>query len=170
MKVLAIKRDVRILADERYAEPGIGDPDGEIPDRIYPPQALHSFLKECDYVVLTIPLTSDTHHMIDAAALSVMKPHAVLINVGRGDVVDEQALLVALVQGTIGGAALDVFSEEPLPMSSPLWQLPNVIISPHISGFTPHYDERATDIFAENLRRYVADEPLLNVVDRDRDY
>ncbi|MBN1311772.1 MAG: D-2-hydroxyacid dehydrogenase [Anaerolineae bacterium] len=170
MKVLAVKRDVRILADERYAEPGVGDPEGELPDRIYPPQALHSFLKECDYVVLTVPLTSDTYHMIDAAALSAMKPEAVLINVARGDVVDEEALLVGLVQGTIRGAALDVFSEEPLPMSSPLWQLSNVIISPHISGFTPHYDERATDIFAENLRRYVAEEPLLNVVDRDRDY
>ncbi|MBN1426952.1 MAG: D-2-hydroxyacid dehydrogenase [Anaerolineae bacterium] len=170
MKVLAVKRDVRILADERYAKPGIGDPEGELPDRIYPPQALHSFLKECDYVVLTVPLTSHTQHLIDAAALSAMKPNAVLINIARGGVVDEQALQDALIQETIGGAALDVFSEEPLPGSSPLWQLPNVIISPHISGFTPHYDERASDIFAENLRRYIAGEPLLNVVDRDRDY
>jgi phosphoglycerate dehydrogenase-like enzyme len=170
MSILAIKRNVRKLADERFSFSGIGDPDGELPDRIYPPEALHSFLKECDYVVLTVPLTSHTRHLIDAAALAAMKPGAVIINIARGDVIDEQALLTALVQGPIGGAVLDVFPEEPLPSESPLWKLPNVIISPHISGFTPHYDERATDIFAENLRRYVAGEPLLNVVDRERQY
>jgi phosphoglycerate dehydrogenase-like enzyme len=170
MRVLAIKRDVRHLADDRYTVPGIGDPDGDLPDRIYPPQALHSFLSECDYVVLTVPLTSQTHHLVDTAALAAMKSGAVLINIARGDVVDEQALVAALDQGKIGGAALDVFAGEPLPEDHPLWKLPNVIISPHIGGFTPHYDDRATDIFAENLRRYVAGEPLLNVVNRDREY
>jgi phosphoglycerate dehydrogenase-like enzyme len=85
-------------------------------------------------------------------------------------VVDEQALVAVLEQGKIGGAALDVFAEEPLPADHPLWKFPNVIISPHVGGFTPHYDDRATDIFAENLRRYIAGEPLLNVVDRSREY
>lgn len=170
MRVLAIKRDVRHLADGRYVVPGIGDPEGELPDRIYPPQALQSFLAECDYVVLTVPLTSQTRHLVDAAALATMKPTAVLINIARGDVVDEQALVAALEQEKIGGAALDVFAEEPLPEEHPLWKLPNVIISPHVGGFTPHYDDRATDIFAENLRRYVAGETLLNIVNRDREY
>lgn len=170
MNVLAVKRNARKLTGERYIYPEIGDPEGELPERIYPPEALHSFLKECDYVVLTVPLTSRTRHLMDAAALSMMKPGAILINISRGDVVDEQALLAALTQGSISGAALDVFSEEPLPAESPFWQLPNVIISPHVSGFTPYYDERTTDIFAENLRRYVAGEPLLNIVDRDLEY
>lgn len=170
MRILAIKRDVRHLADDRYAVPGIGDPEGELPDRVYPPQALHSFVSECDYVVLTVPLTSQTHHLVDTAALAAMKPGAILINIARGDVVDEQALVTALEQEVIGGAALDVFAEEPLPEDHPLWKLPNVIISPHVGGFTPHYDDRATDIFAENLRRYVAGEPLLNMVDRSREY
>jgi phosphoglycerate dehydrogenase-like enzyme len=170
MKILALKRDVRRLVDEAYTMPGVGDPEAEIPDRVYPPEALHSFLGECDYVAVTVPLTDQTRRLIDEAALAAMKPNAVLINIARGGIVDEAALIKALEQKTIAGAALDVFEEEPLPADSPLWGLPNVIISPHIAGFTPQYDERATDIFAENLRRFVADEPLLNLVVRERDY
>jgi phosphoglycerate dehydrogenase-like enzyme len=170
MRVLAIKRDVRHLADRRYITPGIGDPEGDLPDRIYPLQALLSFLSECDYVVLTVPLTAQTYHLIDAAALAAMKPDAVLINIARGDVVDEQELVAVLEQGKIRGAALDVFSVEPLPEDHPFWKLPNVIISPHVGGFTPHYDDRATDIFAENLRRYIAGETLLNIVNRELGY
>lgn len=171
MAVLAVKHDLRNLAnDHTYCLPGTGDQEAEIPDRIYPVEALHSFLKECDYVVLTVPLTDATRHLIDADALSAMKPSAFLINVARGQVVDEAALTAALKQGRIAGAALDVFEEEPLPSDSPLWELPNVVISPHISGFTPHYDERATDLFAENLRRFITGEPLLNVVNRSSGY
>lgn len=171
MTVLAIKSNLRELSnDHTFRVPGTGDPDAEIPDRIYPVEALHSVLKESDYVVLTVPLTEDTHHMIDADALAAMKSSAVLINIARGGVVDEPALVDALQQGTIRAAALDVFEEEPLPEDSPLWQLPNVTISPHISGLTPYYDERATDLFADNLRRFVAGEPLLNVVSRSRGY
>ena len=142
----------------------------EIPDRIYPVAALRSFMSECDYVVVTVPLTDATHHLINGLVLAQMKPHAVLVNVARGAVVDQSALVDALEKGKIGGAALDVFEEEPLPEDSPLWQLPNVILSPHISGLTPHYDLRATDLFAENLRRFVLGDPLLNVVDRKRNY
>lgn len=171
MKVLALKRDVRRLADDNaFTMPGVGDTEGEIPDRIYPPEALHSFLGECDYVVLTLPLNRATHHMIDAAALAAMKPTAVLINVARGGVVDEAALIEALENKTIAGAGLDVYENEPLPDDSPFWKLPSVIMSPHISGFTPHYDDRATDVFVENLRRFVAGEPLINLVDRAHDY
>ena len=170
MRVLAVKRDLRNLEDEGYCLPGTGDPHAEIPERIYPVEALHSFLGECDYVVLALPLTPATRHLIDAAALAAMKPTAILINVARGSLVDEKALIAALEKGTIAGAGLDVYEVEPLPEDSPLWKLPNVILSPHVSGFTPYYDERATDLFAENLRRFLAGEPLLNVVDRSRGY
>lgn len=170
MRVLAVKRDVRNLASDDYTLPGTGDPEGDIPDRIYPPQALRSFLKECDYVVLTVPLTPETRHMINADALAAMKSDAILINVARGEVVDEEALISALQEGTIGGAALDVYSQEPLPPESPLWALPNVIMSPHVSGFSPHYNERSVELFAENLRRFLAGEELINVVDRKRGY
>lgn len=170
MKILALKGDVRQLEAQGYTLPGIGDIQGDIPDRVYPVEALNSFLAACDYVVLTIPYTRDTHHLINAEALAHMKSAAFLINVSRGGVIDEEALIDALRENKIGGAALDVFAQEPLPNDSLLWELPNLIISPHVSGFTPHYDERAADLFAENLRRFVAGEPLLNQIDRSRDY
>src|SRR5574341_60017 len=171
MKVLAVKRDVRHPAhDDTFILPGTGDSAGDIPDRIYPPEALHSFLGECDYVVVTAPLTDRTRHLMDAEALRAMKANAVLINVARGGLVDEEALIDALERRQIGGAALDVFSEEPLAPDSRLWKLPNVILSPHVSGFTPYYDDRATDLFAENLRRFLAGERLINVVDRAHHY
>jgi phosphoglycerate dehydrogenase-like enzyme len=170
MKVLALKRDIRKLEDEGYNIDGTGDPAGEIPDRFYPPQAMHSFLAECDYVVVTTPLNKETHHLIDESAIQVMKPNAVVINVARGDVIDEVALVDALRHERIRGAALDVFHDEPLPGESPLWDLPNVMISPHVSGFTQYYDERAADVFALNLQRFINGEPLLNLVDRARDY
>ena len=102
--------------------------------------------------------------------LKEMKPSAFLINVGRGGIVDEQALVKALKKGWIAGAGLDVFETEPLSADSPLWQMDNVILTPHVSGFTPHYDERVVDLFAENLRRYLAGEPLLNPVSREEGY
>jgi phosphoglycerate dehydrogenase-like enzyme len=171
MKVLAMKRDLRQPAETNaFAAPETGDPEGDIPDRIYPPEALHSFLAACDFVVLTVPLTGNTKYLIDADALKAMKADAVLINVARGDVVDEVALVEALQQERLHGAALDVFSEEPLPADSALWTLPNVITSPHIAGLTPQYYERAADLFAENLRRFIAGEALLNQVDRSKGY
>jgi len=94
----------------------------------------------------------------------------VLINISRGALVDEPALINALQEGTIGGAALDVFSQEPLPESSALWGMPNVLITPHVSGSNPHYDRRVTDLFIDNLKRYLAGEPLRNKVDMERGY
>jgi phosphoglycerate dehydrogenase-like enzyme len=170
MQVLAVKRNAMDPTDSGYTLPGTGDPEGNIPERIYPPQALRSFLSECDYVVLTVPLTDETYHMIDADTLETMRQDAILINVARGAVVDEAALIEALQEGLIGGAALDVFEEEPLPPDSPLWTLPNVLISPHVAGLTPRYDEYATDLFAENLSRYLTGQPLLNLVDKERGY
>lgn len=131
---------------------------------------LHDLLARSDFVVLALPLTDETRHIIDTAALRSMKPSAYLVNIARGAVVDERALVRALQEGWIAGAALDVFQEEPLPPDSPLWQLDNVILSPHVSGFTPLYDSRCTDLFAENLRRYLSGEPLLNRFDPERGY
>nr|MBN1230220.1 D-2-hydroxyacid dehydrogenase [Anaerolineae bacterium] len=170
MTVLAMKNNLRSLDHESYTIDGTGDPEAEIPERIYPPNAINSFVGECDYVVLTVPLIEATHHLVDGVVLSHMKPNAVLINVSRGDVVEQDALVDALDRGLIAGAALDVFREEPLPEDCPLWDMPNVIISPHIAGFSPHYNQRAMDLFAENLRRFVNGKPLLNTVDRKRGY
>jgi D-2-hydroxyacid dehydrogenase (NADP+) len=99
-----------------------------------------------------------------------MKPNAYLVNVSRGGIVDEPAFIKALQEGRIAEAGLDVFQEEPLPPDSPLYDLDNVILSPHVAGFSPHYDERASDLFAENLRRYLAGEKLLNLVDKEAGY
>ena len=171
MRVLAAKRDVMHPAQgDKYAEPGTGDPEGNLPDRIYPVQAAASLVKECDYVVVTCPLTRLTRHLVNEAVLAAMKPTAVLINVARGAVVDEAALISALAANRIGGAALDVFEEEPLPATSPLWNLPNVILTPHVSGGRADYHQQAAAVFAENLRRYTSNDPLLNVVNREREY
>ena len=170
MQVLAVKRDATDPTDSGHTLPGVGDPEGDLADRIYPPQALRSFLGECDYVVLVVPLTPETHHLINAETLRAMKKSAVLINLARGPLVDPQALINALEEGHIAGAALDVFDEEPLSEHSPLWETPNLMLSPHVGGFTPYYDERATDIFAENLSRYLAGQPLVNRVDKTHGY
>lgn len=171
MNVLAIKRDVmNPQAEGEYSEPGTGDPQGEIPQRIYPPEAIGSMAKECDFLVLIMPATAQTRHMINADVLKGMKKTAVLINVGRGALVDEAELISALAAGRIAGAALDVFEEEPLPTTSPLWNLPNVIISPHISGNSLRYSEKVTTLFIENLRRYLEKRPLLNRLNREHGY
>ena len=170
MEVLAIKRNAMDPVDHDYTLPDVGDPEGVVADRIYPPQALHSFLKACDYVVLMVPLTDETRHLINTKALQSMKKSAVLINLARGAIVDSEALIKALEDGEIAGAALDVFEEEPLSDFDPLWTTPNLILSPHIGGFTAHYRKRALDVFAENLRRYIEGEPFVNQVDRSLGY
>jgi phosphoglycerate dehydrogenase-like enzyme len=168
--VLATKRDVMHPEDQGYRHEGQGDPQGDLVRRLYPPQALRSMLKECDFVVVTLPLTAETRQVMAAEELAAMKPSACLVNVSRGEVVDHAALIAALRERKIAGAALDVFPEEPLPADNPLWKLPNVIITPHISGFSPHYDERAVELFSENLRRYLAGLPLYNQIDPGRGY
>lgn len=170
MKVLATKRDARHLEDRDFNLPRVGDPRGELADRIYPPEATRSMVAECDFVVIAAPLTPKTHHLFDEEMLRALKPSCFLINIGRGPIIKEEDLVRALKKGWIAGAGLDVFETEPLPAKSPLWQMENVILSPHVSGFTPYYDERVTDLFADNLRRYLAGEPLLNVVNRERGY
>ena len=169
MRVLALRRSAG-QADGGYALDSTGDPAGEVPDRFFPPEALHEMLAECDYVVVALPLTADTRHYIGEAELRAMKPTAYLVNIARGSIVDEVALVRALEEGWIGGAGLDVFEQEPLPADSPLWGLDNALISPHVAGFTTRYDERAAALFAENLRRYLDSQPLLNLVDKEIGY
>ncbi len=171
MTVLATKRNVMQPASRNeYEEEGVGDPQGECVDRLYPPEAIRSMVSLCDFVLVTLPLTPQTRGYINASVFEAMQPHAIFLNVGRGGVVDEEALIAALRAGKIGGAALDVFAREPLPQSSPLWAMENVIISPHIAGNTARYNERAVDVFAENLMRYLEKKELLNRVDLSSGY
>jgi phosphoglycerate dehydrogenase-like enzyme len=171
MTVLAMKRDVMHPADDdSWREPNTGDPEGEIPRRLYPPEAIQSMAKDCDYLVIAAPATDATKYLIDADVLAVMKKSSVLINVARGSLVNEADLISALAAGKIAGAALDVFEEEPLPTTSPLWNLENVIIAPHISGNTERYHEKAAGVFIDNLTRYLENRPLLNRLKRDRGY
>jgi D-2-hydroxyacid dehydrogenase (NADP+) len=139
-------------------------------DLLLPVSRLHEMLAQSDYVAVCCPLTPDTRHIIDAAALKAMKKTAVLINIGRGELVDEDALIKALEEKRIAGAGLDVTQQEPLPSDSPLWGLDNVILSPHVSGGMEDYMLRAAQLFAENLKRYLAGKKMLNVVDRKRGY
>ena len=138
--------------------------------RFYTPAELPALLATSDFVLLAAPLTPETRGLINAAALAAMRPTAVLINIARGALVDEPALIAALQRGQIGGAALDVFVQEPLPADSPLWALSNVIITPHLAGANPYYNRRATELFCDNLRRYLAGAPLHNLVDLRRGY
>ena len=137
---------------------------------MYAPDRLRERLGHADVVVLTVPLSQATQGLIGPAELQAMKRSAYLINIGRGGTVDEPALIRALEEQQIAGAALDVFAEEPLPPSSPLWTMENVIVTAHYSGATPHYDERAMEIFLDNLRRYRDDAPLRNIVDKHAGY
>lgn len=171
MTALASKRDAMHLEDRgSYMEHGIGDPDGSIPARIYPAEAIASMVAQCDFVVVTAPLVEGAKPIVTQEVLQAMKKTAILINVARGNVVDEAALITALSSGKIAGAALDVFHEEPLPSSSPLWILENVILTPHISGHSVRYHEKAAILFAENLQRYLNKQPLLNLFNRKRGY
>lgn len=163
--VLATKRDAMRPEDPGYTPAGLGDPQGGLVSRLYPPQAIRSMLKECDFVVVTVPLTPETQDLLGTEELAAMKPTAYLVDVSRGGVVNQAALIAALREKRIAGAALDVFPEEPLPPDNPLWKMSQVIVTPHISGITPRYDERATDLFAENLHRYLAGLPLYNLID-----
>jgi phosphoglycerate dehydrogenase-like enzyme len=168
--ILATKRDVMRPQDADYTQDGRGDPQGDYFQRLYPIQALHSMLKECDFIVDSLPLTPDTRNLIDANALSVVKPTAFLLDLGRGGIVDQAALIAALQEHRLAGAALDVFPEEPLQPTNPLWRMPNVMITPHLSGISPYYDDRAVALFGENLNRYLVGLPLYNRFDPQKGY
>ena len=139
-------------------------------ERVVGPEGLHDLLAASDVVVLAAPLTAETDGLIDGAALDAMRQDAWLVNVARGRLVDDRALVRALAEGRIGGAALDTFSEEPLPPSSPYWDLENVILTPHTAWSSARVLDRSIDLFCDNLRRYRAGQPLRNVVDPDAGY
>jgi len=162
----ALALGMRVVAVREHAE----KPAGISALEVLAPEQLDRMLAEADYVVLAAPLTPRTRTLINAERLARMKPDAFLINVSRGALVDEAALAVALRRRQIGGAALDVFQKEPLPPDSPLWDLENVLITPHSAALTEKLWQRHYDLIAENLRRFLAGEPLLNVVDKSKGY
>ena len=143
-------------------------PDGV--DEVLPPDRLGELLAKSDLVVLSAPLTPSTHSLIGARELARMKPGAFLINIGRGKLIEDDAVVAALQSGHLGGAALDVFTREPLDPASPYWDLPNVIVTPHISGAMADYWTHLVALFSDNLRRFERREPLVNVVDKTAGY
>lgn len=145
----------------------------EIPDyveRVVGQEELDSAIAGCDLLVLTLPHTEKTHHILDARRLNLMKPGAYVFNAGRGGLIDQDALVAALQNGRIAGAGLDVMTPEPLPADSPLWHMENVLITPHVSGFSPSNRARRSEIFLENIRRFAEGKPLRNRVDFERQY
>jgi phosphoglycerate dehydrogenase-like enzyme len=158
MKVIAIKRSAKQGSKAKNV------------DRLLPPSQMKELLAGSDYVVITLPLTSETRHIISDAEFEAMKPTAYIINIGRGSLIDQEALLRALDKKLIAGAGLDVTVPEPLPKENRLWDFDNVVISPHVSGGMEDYMLRATELFCENLKRYLDGKKLLNVVDRKKGY
>jgi D-2-hydroxyacid dehydrogenase (NADP+) len=139
-------------------------------DRIYPREQIGEMLAESDFVVLALPSTAETHKMFGEKELRNMKSSAFLVNIGRGTTVDEEALVRALAEKRISGAGLDCFFQEPLATDSPLWEIPGVIITPHVAGTREDYQTLATDVFCDNMKRYVKGQRLLNVVDKRKGY
>lgn len=158
---------MRILAIRRKPKLSAGDP---LIDGTYSPAQTTQMLAECDYVAATAPLTPETRGLIGASQIAAMKPSAVIVNVGRGPVIDEIALIAALESGKIRGAALDVFDTEPLPAGHPFYRLRNVLLSPHSADHTPDNRERAVDFFVDNFERFAKGEPLQNMVDKRAGY
>ncbi|MFC1958774.1 D-2-hydroxyacid dehydrogenase [Chloroflexota bacterium] len=158
MNMVATRRSAKDVRKARYV------------DKLMPSKHLPQLPAESDFVVLTLPLTPETNELIGEKELRTMKPSAYIINIARGGIIDKKALLQALNEHWIAGAGLDVFAVEPLPLDSPLWSLPNVLFSPHISGRREDSDKQATRLFSENLRRYLSGKRLLNVVDKKKGY
>jgi phosphoglycerate dehydrogenase-like enzyme len=159
MKVLAVKRHV----------PAKGNSD-PLADQIYSPDHLIEMLSRCDYIVVSAPLNAETHGMIGEAEFAAMKPSAVIINVGRGPVIEERAMIKALSEHRIKGAALDVFAEEPLPTGHPFYKQENVLLSPHCADHTPDWLDSAMRFFIAQFERFRRGQPLLNVVDKKLGY
>jgi phosphoglycerate dehydrogenase-like enzyme len=155
-----------VLALKRHA-PATPDP---FVDQFYKPDKLSGLLAQCDYVVVAAPLTAETRHMISDAAFAAMKPNAVVINVGRGPVIDQAAMVRALTEKRIKGAGLDVFEEEPIPSGDPIYKLENVLISPHCADQTKVWLRQAMQFFLQQYERFCNGEPLENIVEKHLGY
>jgi phosphoglycerate dehydrogenase-like enzyme len=156
MRVIAL--DNRRMAKPKYV------------DVMFPLEGLREFLSECDFMVIALPLTPETTGFIGEAELRAMRPTAYLINIARGQIVDDEALIRALKKRWIAGAGLDALSSEPLPADSQLWELPNVILTPHVAGVSPNYKVLVTDLFCKNLKRYLNGEKLFNLVNKKKGF
>jgi len=156
MRVLGVRRDTS------RPVPGV--------ERIAAPGQLADLVAEADYLAVTAALTPATRGLVSADVIARLRPQAWIVNIARGAIIDEPALIAALQERRIGGAALDVFAVEPLPAESPLWGLENVIVTPHVSNSSPRVRERSLALVVENVRRFKAGEPLLNVVDKAAGY
>ena len=167
LRIIAVKTRPEIRADPSFRVPGTGDPDGSIPERIVGDANFEAVAREADVLVVTMPLTDATRDIISRSVIDALPERAWFINVARGALMDEPALLDALRGHRLAGAILDVFGEEPLPADSPWWDAPNVIVTPHASGHTLRFFD---ELVVENVRRYLAGEPLLNPVDPERGY
>jgi phosphoglycerate dehydrogenase-like enzyme len=167
--LLAKAMGLKIHALRRNPAKSADDP---LLDRVFGPDALHEMLRETDVLLCSTPLTPETRHLISDAEFACMKPGTIVINVGRGAVIDEAALVRALQEGRIAGASLDVFEIEPLPDTSPLWNMANVLISPHCTDRTidPDWLDLSMQFFVANFRRYLAGQPLENLVDKTAGY
>ena len=159
MRVLGTRRSIHNSEEQ---EPDV--------DQFFLPEQLHQLLRLSDYVVISVPLTRETEKLIGEAELRMMRSNTYLVNIARGRVIDELALIRALREGWIAGAGLDVTEEEPLPSESPLYSMPNVILTPHISGNSGHYDTRLAALFADNLKRYRSGQQLQNRYEPSRGY
>ncbi len=166
----AVARLARTLGMRVLAVTRSGHAAPELAERVVPSSALDSLLPEADFVVLAAPETSETRHLVNSARLAAMKPAAYLVNVARGSLVDEAALVAALRERRIAGAALDVVGEEPLPGTSPLWALENCLITPHLSGASDSLWERQAELLLDNLDRWFSGRDLRNRVDLTRGY
>ena len=166
----AVARSARALGMKVIAMREHPEKGSEGADVVFGPAQIGEIFRQADYIVLAVPVTDGTKAIANAERLALMKPGACLINVGRGPLVDEPALAAALREKTIGGAALDVFPKEPLPADSPLWDVPNLLITPHTAALTDKLWERHYALFSENLRRYLGGQPLLAVVDKQKGY
>ncbi|HYF36083.1 MAG TPA: D-2-hydroxyacid dehydrogenase [Prosthecobacter sp.] len=166
MRVHALTRSGKKSRDDSTSVPGTGDPDGSLPERYFDETEMMSFLAGLDFLILALPITPRTKGLLGEAELRALPKGAFVLNPARGPLIQEAALLAVLRDGHLGGAALDTHYQYPLPPEHPLWAFPHVILTPHISGttFSPHYREGLLDIFRRNAQRFVAGQPLLNVV------
>jgi len=166
LRIWVMNRSAIGRRNNRFLVEGTGDPDGTLPERVFRLDEMEEFLPPLDYLVLALPRTPRTEGILGEYHLRLLKPSAVLLNAARAELVEESALLAVLRENRIAGAALDVHYRFPLPAGHPFWELQNVILTPWISGSTgsPYYLQRLWRLFKENLGRYLAGEPLLNVI------